>query len=145
MKKRRNQQILKRKNFLPTLLVTILLWGMAGALVYFIDPATFAAIPLFFILIFLIILFTFSLLFAASRRGLIAAIAVTLFLFLSYLGVGNVLNLLLIVAIAVCVELYFGATENESIFKKAAPQNLGSDVSRLKRSKRNRGFFGRFF
>ena len=34
------EQILKRKNFLPTLLVTILLWILLGALVYFVDPET---------------------------------------------------------------------------------------------------------
>ena len=68
------------------------------------------AIPLFFVLTFLSILFTFSLLFATSRRGLIAAIATTTFLILAYLGVGNILNGFLIIAIGVTVELYFGAT-----------------------------------
>lgn len=106
-RKNRKAQVLKRKNFLPTLLITILLWGLLGALVYFIDPATFAAVPLFFVLIFSCLLFTFSLLFAGGRRGLIGSIAITLFLILAYLGVGNILNLALILAIAVCIELYF--------------------------------------
>jgi hypothetical protein len=106
-RKNRQQQVLKRKNFLPTLLITILLWGLLGALVYFIDPSTFAAVPLFFVLIFSCLLFTFSLVFAGGRRGLIGSIAITLFLVLAYLGVGNILNLILIIAIAVAVELYF--------------------------------------
>lgn len=109
-RKNRKAQVLKRKNFFPTLLVTILLLGLTGALVYFIDPGTFMAIPLFFLLIFLSILFTSSLLFAGSRRGLITSISLTLFLILAYLGVGNILNLILIVAIAVCIELYFART-----------------------------------
>jgi tryptophan-rich sensory protein len=102
----RKQQILKRKNFLPTLLLTILLWGLLAGLIYFIDPDTFAAIPLFFVLVFSCLLFTFSLIFAGGRRGLVGSIAIILFLILAYLGVGNILNLLLIVAIALCIELY---------------------------------------
>lgn len=109
-RKNRQQQILKRKNFFPTLLITVLLWGLTGTLVYLIDPSTFGAVPLFFVLIFSSILFTFSLLFAASRRGLIAAISITLFLILAYLGVGNILNLVLILAIAICIEIYFART-----------------------------------
>jgi hypothetical protein len=103
----RKQQVLKRRNFLPTLLVTFLLWLLLGGLVYFIDPGTFGAVPLFFILLFVTLLFTFSLIFASSRRGLISAIGLSLFSVLAYLGVGNIINLLLIAAIAVCVELYF--------------------------------------
>jgi hypothetical protein len=87
-------------------LITILLWLAIAGLVYFVDPATFGAVPLFFVAFFVAFLFTFSLIFASSRRGLIASISLTLFSILAYLGVGNVLNLILIVAIAVCIELY---------------------------------------
>jgi predicted ABC-type exoprotein transport system permease subunit len=106
-KKSHREQALKRKNFLPTLLVTVLLWILLGGLIYFVDPGTFGVIYLFFLLIFACFLFTFSLIFANSRRGMVATIASTLFLILFYLGVGNILNLILIVAIAVCIELYF--------------------------------------
>lgn len=107
MKERRKQQTLKRRNFFPTLAVTILLWGVMAGLIYFIDPGTFGAIPFFFILLFITFLFTCSLIFASTRRGLIASLSLSLFSILSYLGVGNILNLLLIVAIGVCIELYF--------------------------------------
>ena len=100
------EQILKRKNFFPTLLITVLLWLLLGAFVYFVDPGTFGMVPLFFVTIFVSLLFTFSLLFANSRRGLVITIGLTFFLLLSYLGVGNILNLILIVAIATCIELY---------------------------------------
>jgi hypothetical protein len=80
---------------------------MLGGLVYFIDPDSFGVIFLFFILIFFCLLFTFSLIFANSRRGIVATIATTFFLLLMYFGVGNIINLILIVAIAVCIELYF--------------------------------------
>lgn len=103
------EQKLKRKNFLPTLAVTILLWGLLSGLIYFVDPNTFLVVPLFFVLLFTSLLFTFSLIFASSRRGLIASLSLSLFLLLMYLGVGNVLNFSLIVAIAVCIELYFNS------------------------------------
>lgn len=111
MKNRHKLQILKRKNFSPTLVITILLWIVLGGLIYFVDPGTFGAVPAFFILAFASFLFTFSLIFEGGRRGLIGAIALTLFLILSFLGVGNVLNLLLIVAIAICVELYLARSQ----------------------------------
>jgi hypothetical protein len=98
---------LKRKNFFPTLVITILLWISLAGLVYFIAPDTFGAVPIFFIGLFVALLFTFSLVFASSRRGLITSLSLSLFLILMYLGVGNFLNLVLITAIAVCIELYF--------------------------------------
>lgn len=103
----RKQQILKRKNFFPTLLVILLLWLLLAGLVYFIDPGILGAVFLFFVLLFLAFLFTFSLIFANSRRGLVASLSMFLFAILAYLGVGNILNFILIVAIAITVELYF--------------------------------------
>jgi hypothetical protein len=103
----RKQQILKRKNFLPTLLVTVFLWISLVGLIYFVDPGVFGVIILFFVLIFFALLFTFSLIFANSRRGITIAIASIFFLFLTYLGIGNILNLILVFAIALCIELYF--------------------------------------
>lgn len=106
MKERRKAQILKRKNFLPTLVLTLLLWIATGFLVYAIDPFSFAAVPAFFVLIFLALLFTFSLIFANTRRGLVVSISLILFLILRYLGIGNILNFLLIAGIATAIELY---------------------------------------
>jgi hypothetical protein len=103
----RHQQVLKRKNFLPALILNILLWMMLAVLIYFIDPDSFFAVPAFFILSFTCLLFTFSLLFGNTRRGLFAAVGLTIFLILRYLGIGNLLNLLLIAAIAICIEIYF--------------------------------------
>lgn len=107
MRQRRKEQVLKRKNFFPTLIVTIFLWLVTAGLIYFIDPDIFGAVPLFFIFIFLTLLFTFSLIFADTRRGLVATLGTLLFLLLAYLGIGNFLNLVLIAAIVVASELYF--------------------------------------
>jgi len=92
---------------LPTLIITFLLWFILAGIVYFIDPGMFGVVPLLFVIVFFCLLFTFSLIFANSRRGVLATIAVEFFLLLMYLGVGNILNLILVVAIATCIELYF--------------------------------------
>ncbi len=107
MKEQRRAQILRRKNFLPTLVLTLLLWIATGFLIYAVDPFSFGAVPAFFCLVFLSLLFTFALLFSNSRRGFVAAGALSIFLFLRYLGIGNILNFLLLAGIAVAIELYF--------------------------------------
>ena len=75
-------------------------------MVYFVDPFAFAAIPGFFILFFFSMLFTFSLLFASARRGFLISASLSLFLLFRYLGIGNLLNFLLLAGLAITVELY---------------------------------------
>jgi len=84
----------------------VLLWILLAGLIYFVDPQTFLAVPIFFVILFATLLFTFAFLFASTLRGLIVSLSLSLFAILSYLGVGNILNLLLIIAIAICIELY---------------------------------------
>jgi len=93
---------------LPTLIVTFLLWMATAGLVYFIDPEALLAIPGFFLLLFLSLLFTFSTIFASSKRGFLASFGITLFLILRYFGVGNILNFLLLSGLLVTAEIYFG-------------------------------------
>jgi len=88
-------------------MITAFLWLFTGALVYFVEPDAPLAIPAFFVLVFSALLFTFSTLLANSRRGLLAALGLTIFLVLRLLGIGHVLNLILILALCVCAELYF--------------------------------------
>ncbi|OGM77241.1 hypothetical protein A2210_02715 [Candidatus Woesebacteria bacterium RIFOXYA1_FULL_40_18] len=107
MKEKRKEQALRRKNFFPTLILTVLLWAAAGALIYFVEPDTFGAISAFFMTIFFALLFTFSTILANTRRGLITALGLTIFLILRYLGVGNILNFLLIAGVVITAELYF--------------------------------------
>jgi hypothetical protein len=107
MKERRKNQILKRKNFLPALVFTLLLWLSVAGIIYFIDPHTFGILPLFFVLVFIALLFSFSIILSHTRRGFLTAFGLTLFLILRYFGVGNILNLLLISGIIIAIELYF--------------------------------------
>ena len=106
MKENRRQQVLKRKNFLPSLIATLVLWAILALTIYFLDPFTVGALPLFFILVFFCLLFTSSLLFGNTRRGLVLTFALTIFLFLRYLGVGNLLNFILIAGLSLTIELY---------------------------------------
>jgi len=103
----RHNSIRQRKNFFPLLAATILSWLLTGTLVYFVDPATTLVIPVFFILVFFSLLFTFSIVFANSRRGLIVTAGLVIFLTLRFFGIGHVLNFILILALCVCLELYF--------------------------------------
>lgn len=107
MKEKRKEQIRKRKNFLPTLIVTLLLWILVAGLIYFVDPETTFALPGFFLLIFLGLLFAFSTVFASSRQGFLISFGFTLFLILRYFGVGNILNFLLLSGLLITVEIYF--------------------------------------
>ncbi len=89
------------------MILAFLFWLGVGGLVYFVEPATFAAIPLFFVLTFFALLLTFSLALASSRRGLLVALGTTIFLLLRYFGIGNIINFLIIVGLAVTIEIYF--------------------------------------
>ncbi len=107
MDKLHKKEVLKRKNFLPTLIVTLFLWLTLGGVVYFLEPDTFGLLPLFFVLAFFAFLFTFSIIFSQTRRGFLTALGLTLFLILRYFGIGNVLNFILIAGILVTIEFYF--------------------------------------
>lgn len=106
-KETRKQRVLKRRNFLPTFLIAILLWLILATLVYFVEPETFGAVPAFFVLVFCAFLFTFAVIFANTRRGVIVALSTTFFLILRYFELGNILNLILIAALAVTFEFLF--------------------------------------
>ncbi|MFH1971454.1 MAG: hypothetical protein ABIJ05_03680 [Patescibacteria group bacterium] len=107
MKEDRKRKIKYRKNFLPTLIVTIFFWLGSFSIVYFVEPDNFGVIPVFFVVFFLSLFFTFSTIFANTRRGAIISLSFVIFLFLKYLGIGNILNAILISGIAITTEVYF--------------------------------------
>ncbi len=108
----RKKEIRKRKNFFPLLATTLFLWISVALVILFVDPDTFGAVPVFFILVAAALFFTFTTIFANVRRGVVAGIAVILFLILRYLGVGNILNLILILAAGIAFEIYFWYTSH---------------------------------
>jgi len=106
-KELRKKELKLRKNFLPSLFINFILWGLFACLIYFVSPTSFGAVLLFFVLFFISLLFTFSFLLASSRKGITLALAITIFLILRYFGVGNILNLLLISGVVIAIEIYF--------------------------------------
>lgn len=103
----RKANLKKRKNFFPTLLLTLGFWLATAFIINFIDPDEKGALQFFFFAIFFTLLFSFATLFANARRGFITTIAIVSFLTLRYLEVGNIINLLLISGLAISIELYF--------------------------------------
>ncbi len=105
-KETRKQQILKRGNFLPSLVVTILLSLALTSIVYFTDPKLPFFIFLFFFTLFTFFTFLFSLIFASSRRGLLTSACLTTFAMFRLFGIGTLLNAVLIAGLGIIVEIY---------------------------------------
>jgi len=107
----RKEMILRRKNFLPSLIAIIILFLGLVAIVYFTDPASQIVILLFFINLFLFLFILLSLIFANSRRGFIASTCITIFCLLKLFGIGNILNATLITGLGIIAEIYAGFTK----------------------------------
>ena len=105
--KARKKEVTLRKNFFPTMLAIFILWFGIFFIIYFLDPFSFGAIPLFFFILFFALLLSFSTLFANTRRGFLTAVGLTIFMLLRYFGIGNLLNLILIIGLALTIEIYF--------------------------------------
>ncbi|MGB6839277.1 MAG: hypothetical protein WBD86_02485 [Microgenomates group bacterium] len=103
----RKKGVKRRKNFFPALIIVLFSWGLIVTMICFVNPSTFGAVPAFFLILFVALLFTFSTIFANTRRGILAASGLTLFLILRYLGVGNIINLLLIAGLGITADIYF--------------------------------------
>lgn len=100
------RQKIVRKNFIATFLLTVFLWA-TWTIFFLLVPPEYFLTPLAFLLIsFLAVLFTFALLFANTRRGLLVALGVTVFMILRYFEIGNYLNLLLLAGIFLSLEYY---------------------------------------
>lgn len=103
----------RRKNYLPTLLLTAVLWTLLALMLIFVEPELIANILIpgaylpFFLLFFPAVFFTAALLWGNSRRGLLTAAGLTVFLLLRIFGLGNSLNLVLILGILIAVDRYF--------------------------------------
>lgn len=102
----RKQMVLRRKNFLPSLIITFILLISLITIVYFTDPKSTVFIIIFFVNLFTLLFFLFSLILANSKRGIIIASCITIFMLLKMFGVGNILNALLLIGIAIIALIY---------------------------------------
>jgi len=71
---------LHRRNFLPTVIVTLFFWVVCGTIVFFLDPEKNLNVVLFFITIALTLTLTFALLLGNTKKGFLLSLLISLFL-----------------------------------------------------------------
>jgi hypothetical protein len=96
-----------RENFLPTLLLAILAWLGWIYIVYFQAPESSYLIGIFYLFLFIALFLTVSLLLANSRRGFLSATALITFLLFRQFEQAHIINLVLVFALLLSIELYF--------------------------------------
>ena len=109
----------KRKNYWPSLVVTLVWWGLVMLIVLMIDPQVVADFPLpgtygvFIFFLFLAIWFTMSLVLVNTRRGLLIAIGVVILAYLKLWKVLSLFNFAILVGMVVAFEYYFSGGKPE--------------------------------
>lgn len=103
--------ILRRKNFLPLLMLSFLLIVTLVAIVYFADPSSSLFVLLFFVNIFLLLFLIASLVLVNSRIGFIVSTCLTVYVVLRYFGIGNILNAALLIGLGIIGLLYERTTK----------------------------------
>ena len=112
-RKPRKQREIK-KNYVPAILLSLLFWTLLGLLIIFVDPSLIenfvfkGTYLLFFVLLFLSVFFSASLLLSSSRRGFLISLGVCGALLLRVKSLGNIINLLLLIVFLVLLEFYWG-------------------------------------
>lgn len=103
----------RRKNFLLTLVLMLLLWTVLGAMIYWVEPELVKDVLVpglylpFFMIFFPTSFLTLAVILDNSRRGLLVAGGLTGFLILRVYQLGNLLNLVLILSIMVAIDRYW--------------------------------------
>lgn len=110
----RKEMVLRRKNFLHSLIVTFLLLLSLISIVYFTDPSSSMFIFLFFVNLFACLFFLTSLILANSRRGFVISLCITIFAIFRLFGIGNILNAILIAGLGIIAEIYAQFTKRNN-------------------------------
>ncbi|MFZ5365770.1 MAG: hypothetical protein ACOZBZ_00570 [Patescibacteria group bacterium] len=97
----------RRKNFLPSFLLTILFWLCWIYVLLFTAPESNLLFFIFYFLLFLSLFLTSSLVFANSRRGFLLALGIIGIAILQQIKLLNILNVILLLGILLSFELYF--------------------------------------
>jgi hypothetical protein len=101
----------RRKNFLPAVFFAFLSWFVVGFFIFLVDPQVIRDFPIsglylpFFVFLFLSIFLSASFIFSNSRRGLLIALGIVGFFYLRLLGLGHLLNAILLAAFIIVLEL----------------------------------------
>lgn len=107
VKRRRKQELKERKNYLPTVLIVLCLWLAVAIFILLVDPQISWAIPLFLLLIFAAVMLTFAIVFGNTRRGVLLAMGITIFLGLKILNMASPLNTILLIGALAAFEFYY--------------------------------------
>ena len=101
----------RRKNFLPTLLLTTLFWLFWFYIFFFVSPQnTTYHIPhiiYFFTTLFVALTLTLALLFGNTRRGFLITLGIIGFLILRMYDLAHYLNLVLLIGFLISLEFCF--------------------------------------
>jgi len=107
--------IKRRKNYLPSLVLIIILWGLLGALIYWMEPELVKDVVIpglylpFFLLFFPASFLTMALVLGNSRKGLLISLGITIGLILRVYRLDNWLNYILILGLMLAVDRYYSA------------------------------------
>ena len=109
-----------RRNFLPTVIVNLILWIACGLIILFLNPdkssqllitnyqlLIYPNIILFFLVLTLAFTLTLSLLFADTRRGFLASLLIISILILRLLKIFYWWSILTSFILTLTIELYF--------------------------------------
>lgn len=99
--------MIKRKNFLPTLLVTLFSWVSLTLLIFNVSPNSYLIITTFYLLLFITLFLTFSFVFTNRRQGFLMTLGLVVFLLLRQFKIAHFVNLILLFFLWLSLELYF--------------------------------------
>ncbi|MDP3998608.1 MAG: hypothetical protein Q8P89_03265 [bacterium] len=97
---------MRRKKFIPKILLVFLFWGTLFYLVFQLPPDKFYHLAIFFPLFFLAFGLTLSLILNSKKYAFLLSLTLTIFLFLRFLKMANLLNIILLLALTLTLGLF---------------------------------------
>lgn len=97
----------RRKNFLPTLILALIFWGLLAGLIYLFPPTADSSLIAFYLLLFLAVFLTAALILANSKLGLLTAVFIVTALIFQQFKINNFLTFGILTAVFACLGLYF--------------------------------------
>lgn len=102
--------IQRRKNYLPTIILIIVLWLLLGLMIYEVEPILVKDIIVpglylpFWLIFFPATWLTLALIFGNTKRAFIATTGLTAMMILRIYNLGNILNLILVAGITIAID-----------------------------------------
>jgi hypothetical protein len=95
-----------RRNFVPTIVVIILLWITLGKIIISLEPERFVNVFAFLVVFNLATFFSLATILASTRRGFLIATCATIFLIGRYLNISNLQNIAIIIGFLILSRVY---------------------------------------